>query len=133
MLGEIEGRYAEAVRKANAGSFDAGDLAWMRLFMAVQYARTEAAAKQIREFFEKSAALKFRGKSLPETERPPLDAHQVILQSLKQMKALSPYMKDLAFCIFHNRTVTPFVTSDNPLINTNWFCSQKIGEDTWGR
>jgi hypothetical protein len=105
----------------------------MRLFMAVQYGRTEAAAEQIKEFFIKSAAITFRGMPLPEKERPPLDAHQIVLQALKQMKALSPYMKDLAFCRFQNRTPTPFVTSDNPLINTNRFYCQKVGEDTWGR
>jgi len=132
MLEEIEGQYAIAVRKANARTLDAGDLEWMRLFMAVQYARTEAAAQQIKEFFEKSAAVTFRGMALPESERPPLDAHQIVLQSLNQMRALGPYTKDLAFCIFQNRMPANFVTSDNPLINTNRFYCQKIGEDNWG-
>jgi hypothetical protein len=132
MLGEIEGEYAMAVRNAETRSFTAGDLSWMRLFMAVQYGRTEAAVQQMKEFAEKSGAILFRGMSLPENERFPLDPHQLVIQAMKQMRALTPYMKDLDFCIFQNRTPRPFITSDNPLINTNRFYCQKLEEDSWG-
>jgi len=132
MLGEMEGAYAEAVRKAQAQAFDKGDLSWMQLFTVVQHARTEVAAQQMREFYEKSSAIKFRGVELPESERPTMTAHQTVMQSMKQIMWLSPYMKDLTFCIFQNRTPIPFVTSDNPVVNTNRFYCQKIGEDTWG-
>lgn len=132
MFGEIEGRYAEAVRKASGHTFDESDLVWMRLFMVLQYGRTEVAAQQIKLFFEKSAALTFRGRSLSESERPPLDPHQIVLQALRSLKGLTPSLKDLHFCILENHTKIQFVTSDNPLINTNRFYCQKIGEDTWG-
>lgn len=132
MLGQIEGRYATAVRNATTQTFNMADHDWLRLFMSAQYSRTAAAAEQIKEFYEKSAAITFRGMSLPESERPPMDPHQHVVGALRQMKAITPYMRDLDFCIVDNRTGSDFVTSDNPVINTNRFYLQKLGDDTWG-
>jgi hypothetical protein len=129
---EIEGKYAEGVRKAESRNFDGGDETWLRLFMNLQFGRTEAAAEQIKQFYQKSAAITFRGRPLPETEVPQMDGKQLIIQALGSTKGLRASLEDLELRIFVNRTNTNFVTSDNPLMSTNRFYCQKIGEDTWG-
>jgi hypothetical protein len=132
MFGQIEGQYAIGLRNAQNKQFSEGDLEWMKMFMALQHSRTEVAAAQVKEFFEKSGKVTFRGKSIPESERPPLDPRQIVIQALKQIRAVSPSMAGLAFCIFKNQTNTDFVTSDNPLVNTNRFYCQKLNETSWG-
>ncbi len=132
LFGEVEGRYALAVRNARNGIFTAADCDWMRIFMALQSARTEVAAEQMREFHAKSAAITFRGKAIPEEQRPPMDWKNLLGEARQAFRSINPMIKDLRFCIIRNRTKVLFLTSDNPLVNTNRFYAQRLQQDNWG-
>ena len=49
-------------------------------------------------------------------------AAQNVVQSLK----FCPIMYDLKHFLIINRTATPFIISDNPVLHTNWFCHSQL-------
>lgn len=132
LFGRLESRYAEVVRAIAAGQLSEADIDWMKLFMVLQYARTQFAVEEHQAFLERVAAATLHGKTIKEDEKPDLSHQALVHSALRQFKWMMPYTHDLKFCVVRNQTNTPLITSDNPLIFTNRFYAQKLKSDSWG-
>lgn len=132
LLASLEGMYAQIVREIEGGEISKFAIRRLSMFMALQYCRTRQAVDGLREFLQKASAITLRGQTVKEDRKPDLSHKALIFGSLRQFKWLMPYLRDLEFCVIRNRTKIPLLTSDNPLIYTNRFYLQRLGQDNFG-
>lgn len=97
------------------------------LFLAMQYGRTLRSAEDQSDRFEAMAKLYLSG-SLDEDALRSVRIRVKNSPTIATVNAIkaSPLLYDLKQIIIENKTSTPFVISDHPVIVTNWFCRRRF-------
>ncbi|QWF19232.1 DUF4238 domain-containing protein [Lysobacter capsici] len=118
-LKELEGRYGTLVQElvgasASRESVSRQTVAWLRLFWAVQWARTEAAEEEAKQLSLRAASI-FEIPQL--AEAPP--GNKWVLIPLSLFAKAYEHATDLQHVFVRNQTQTPFITSDNPAAVTS--------------
>lgn len=130
-LGELEGAYRKLVEEITYANHKVEpiQMAWLRLFWAVQWARTEAAADAAKAIFTSAANLLDRPRLAEGPSKggwidiPMSTFHQAHQHSL-----------DLSCVFVRNETSIPFITSDNPAVVSNKYhlLDRRVRSSTFG-
>jgi hypothetical protein len=132
LLARLEGQYARIMANLSAsGELSEADKDWLRLFIAIQQRRTEAAIKQMRELRRSMAETIFAHapEQLPANDETDT---QMMFMSLRLGLQFKKYIDDLKLVVFVNGTAIDFVTSDHPAIMTNRYHLQKLNQNSFG-
>jgi len=90
------------------------DLTWLRVFLCLQYLRTEAAARSLQDMARRSAEL----IDYPEMASMNGEVPWIVL-ALQALPAAVDCTGDLHAVVVQNRSEIPFITSDNPAVSFN--------------
>lgn len=133
LLGELEGKYAEALRKlpSATGRQLADWLDFLRSFAHLQTVRTETVVARRRQMTMEMQNLAYAGWG-GKREETDLSQERLIRQSIQSWLALRASITDLKSVLFLNETQFDFVTSDNPAFFSNRLYLQKIGRQSFG-
>lgn len=133
---KVEGQYANVVNNLHAGSnaLESAQIGDLRLFISLQYSRTESAMRRIEQAQEgvSNEIFEGRGEHAQSFRPPPASDRMLIMQSLKIGMEVAKIWNDLKFCLLVNRTKKEFVTSDDPTVVTNRFYMQKLRQQNFG-
>jgi hypothetical protein len=112
----VEGGYAAAVTRIHEPRYKLteADKGLLRTFMLFQHLRTEAASRRSMEMF--AGMENTIGSPLPGFKPSIKDAVQMAMRAFAEEINL---FDDLKICLVRNRTVRPFVTSDDPAVVAN--------------
>jgi hypothetical protein len=133
---QLEGWYADFIRDIKRGKsqFQPKEANSIRVFMALQFSRTESAITRMAQAFDGMTHQIFDGK--PEEYRrhmpEPRSDFSLMMSSLRIGIQIATIWNDLKFCIVTNCTRNEFITSDDPVVMTNKFYFQKIRESNFG-
>ena len=132
-LQNIEGVYASVFNNiaSRANTPRSEDLKKLRNFMILQASRTEATIRKTKLMVEKGQETihaEFPG-GFPELES---DTHSMMLMTFSMYEDMKRYLTDLKICLVRNKTQTPFITSDDPVVFTSMFHAKKIRTDRFG-
>ncbi len=124
VLQDLEGEYAEVVRKLKASPSSASDLdlVKLRFFTHLQLHRTEASVERMRHAYDEMQKASHEGAPEgwdPQKEFPPQTPRQLLMQSMQMGVETQRNVADLKSCIVVNSTSLEFVTSDDPAVFTN--------------
>lgn len=112
----IESGYAATIARIHAPSYKLtdADRLMLRTFMLFQHMRTEAASRRSVEMF---AGMEHTiGTSLTNFKPSIKEAVQIAMRSFSEVIHI---FEDLKVCLVRNRTVRPFITSDDPAVVAN--------------
>lgn len=130
-LGELEGKAEKilttVIRTKDLPKATTEDFAIIRKFMLIQDQRTMNAAKETNEMV--NTTVKTILKNHPKY-KDLLDEFEIVLTepaklNLELTNSLFGVAKDLACKLIVNRTITPFITSNNPVVKYNQFLEKK--------
>ncbi len=102
------------------------------MFLVLQSSRTQSSVDQYRALLTEGAKVKLRGNLLGDRVQIDMSHEALVAGSLSNFLSLAPYVYDLEFCVLQNSTKFPFVTSDHPVVNTNRYHLQVLGENFFG-
>lgn len=127
----LESEYANVVRRLreNPGRTQPKDAEFLSSFWTFQHLRTEAIQQSIlKNSIDLQQAI---GEDVPDLV---LDKKEATLIALSAFASHSDVISDLRMVLVRNRSPTPFLTSDNPAVQTNrWALSNsKRGVATFG-
>lgn len=130
-LQALEGKYADVLRRlcVEPLRLNSDDAAFLASFWIFQHLRTEAIQKSM---LKHSADMQFAlGGDIPELA---LGKKEATLIALKAFAQNYDAIADLNLVIVQNRSSVPFVTSDNPAVQTNWLAllASREGVETFG-
>jgi predicted nucleic acid-binding protein len=130
-LANLEGQYARIVSLlANDSALSSPDEEWLRVFIAIQQRRTEAAINEMRALTESMADKVF---SRSPEQRPAAETHEQLMQmSLRLALELKKYADDLKLVVLANETGRDFVTCDHPAVLTNRYHFQRLNAANFG-
>jgi uncharacterized protein DUF4238 len=95
--------------------------------LSLQRSRTLLAEEEINAMMDQFSKLMMYGKIDREIlEKVRIGIKDAAAFNVSQSLIVSPIMYDLKHFLLRNRTDVPFVISDNPVIQTNWFCHTKL-------
>ncbi|WP_196257800.1 DUF4238 domain-containing protein [Pelagibacterium limicola] len=127
----IEAEYARVRDLIVSGAeIRSEDVNFLRYFIAIQYCRTEIAAKRIFSSQDEMASIVFRN----EEERKKygnFGEKEALMISMAHAGEMGNIIDDLGFCIIQNDTDFQFITSDDPVIRCNRYYQQRL-RDKWG-
>lgn len=126
-LSELEGLYAEAIRRVEHGTRSFEMLNTLRDWSYFQYQRTDAARRKHKRFYElmNQAIADARWQTDPSDEALVRDAMLMFFNTVG-------VVRDLRSVIICNRSDTEFVSSDAPSIIFNKWLDQKLNIRTFG-
>lgn len=130
----FEGEYARIIRVLQEATKQPTmqDLAALRDFAYLQYARTDMAIKRMRIMQEGMMHnVIFEGRPVTPSDLD-LSDRAMMLTSLQLYVDIREYIEDLKNCVIKNETRFDFVTSDDPSIFTSRFHIQKLGVNSFG-
>lgn len=131
-LGYFEGRYGQIVRALEAhDSLSGDDHEALRLFMLLQFMRTEAAGKMAAATFSGGKDRMFVGE-WAEQRPPAIPNRDIMVMALSIALKVRDTIADLKMCIFANDTRIDFITSDNPAIAINRWSWQRQRDHRFG-
>lgn len=130
-LSVIEGGQADLLRHLIQSKEVSGrKLAEIPLFLAMQYGRTLRSAEDQNDRFEAMAKLCLSGsvdEGALRSVRIRIKDSSII--SIANAIEASRLLYDLQQVIIENKTNTPFVISDHPVVITNWFCRRRFPQN----
>lgn len=95
--------------------------------LALQKARTLQAEEEVNKMTDQFAKLMAYGRVDRDVlEKLRLELTDAAAGNVVQALMLCPIMYDLKHFLVVNRTPTPFIISDNPVLQTNWFCHARL-------
>jgi Protein of unknown function (DUF4238) len=128
-LSTIEGRYSDVLRRIFKQNYvlTKEDKTFLLQFWALQYFRTEAAAKRSIEGAEMAREHHSFANAVDAPKMP--DTVQLLFENYeKQLNS----MTDLKGCFIRNQSKIPFITSDNPAILTNrWVLERRKKQESF--
>jgi len=127
-LGALEGQFAKLVRSIarlnTIQHLGRMDIAYM---IALQRGRTLTVERQFNEQSEKIARLALHGRVSEDALRKVrITVKNAASMLVAQTLLHAPVIFDLEQLLLVNRSVTPFVISDNPVVTTNWFGRMRL-------
>lgn len=128
----IESGYAQSLRDLiqSSRTLTEGNKTVFKTFWLFQHLRTEAAAMRAVQLVETTRTL---------VDFPPgevtLGIKEAVQMACRAFAESMHDIDDLKFCIFKNKSVIPFITSDNPAVLTNkWHLEKNIAQgQSFGR
>jgi len=135
-LSDIEGKYAEWITRGVLNDppsiINDVDL-FCRFFSLIQYMRTEANAARMRAHF----ALTQQLTNIPDDSEfsfKNIDTSDTALarDGIRYALEFQPHITDLKISFLRNSTDSDFVTCDDPIIMTNRFYHQRVGDSNFG-
>lgn len=132
-LQAFEGEYARVLRvlRDETQQPNQKDLAYLRGFAFLQYARTDMAIKRMRMLQEGMHNTIYEGRSVTPPDLD-LSDRTMMRDSMRQYSGLRRYIEDLKICIIKNQTQSDFITSDDPSIFTSRFYTQWLRKQNYG-
>lgn len=132
-LQNFEGEYARVLRLLqNAADQPTNeDLALLRAFAYLQYARTDMAIRRRRMIQEEMYDAIYKGRPVTPPDLD-LSDRAVMHDTMRTYSDAREYIEDLKTCIVKNETRSDFLTSDDPSIFTSRFYVQKLNKQTFG-
>ena len=128
-----EDLYSDLIRVIKSSTRDVTleDLATLRGFMALLYARTNAALQRTRSFF---GGMDNTLRRLTNSSHAHIDlSHRhMLLRALSDFSVVRENIADLRVCLVTNRTSTDFITSDDPVAFSSRFHAEKLRSDNFG-
>jgi hypothetical protein len=132
LLAKLEEQYARIVLHLSGGAnLSTTEEDWLRLFIAVQLRRTEAAINQMRDLTSSMKDKVYARDPEQRADDNRTDS-QLMVVSLKIALELKKYGDDLKLVIFANKTGLDFVTCDHPVFFTNRYHIQRLHQHNFG-
>jgi len=95
--------------------------------LALQKSRTLQAEEELNRMADQLSKLMMYNKLDREVlEKVEVGIRDAAALSVVEMLKYCPIMYDLKHFLVINRTATPFIISDNPVLHTNWFCRSRL-------
>ena len=129
----IEGNYASLLKKLSAPwrNIEGEDLKFLRSFAALQYLRSDMAAKRLAFI---NMLIPEHWKNDPEVAEAvkPITVLQIRQRSVNFFPEAQQMTSDLKDIVIVNESDHDFVTSDDPAVHTNRFQLQRLGKNAFG-
>jgi hypothetical protein len=95
--------------------------------LALQKSRTLQAEEELNRMTDQLAKLiMYKRFDRDVLEKIKVEVRDAAAQNVVQSLKFCPIMYDLKHFLIINRTTTPFIISDNPVLHTNWFCHSRL-------
>ncbi|MBZ7927074.1 DUF4238 domain-containing protein (plasmid) [Ensifer adhaerens] len=126
-LSQLEGVFSALARKMiNSCSIDVRDGWDLILMISLQRARTARAGDEFNSMAEKMLRLYMHNRVSEEVLRSVrIGLKEVANHNISTAFKLAPLLMDLKQLLVINRTSTPFIIADNPVVSTNLFGRMK--------
>lgn len=122
-LQPIEGAYRRIIDGllADPTRVNDGEKSFLKQFWLLQHQRTEAASKRVQDMTLGVGAI------VEPAVLPVYSDKKSVATAIESLPRLLPTLTDMKVCLIRNRTLTPFITSDDPAILANrWHDVQGI-------
>ncbi len=129
----LEGNYANVIRRlpSRSGQMNPVDLEFLRDFSLLQSLRTEMAARRF-SIINSAIYDMFKMHDPESVSDVDLGVASILHSALSSFQQNRQTISDLKCALILNRTMTHFVTSDDPAVFTNRFYLQRLNDNNFG-